>query len=325
MGRCIARFRDDMARLDTTGLAYLWMVRYRRGGEHVKVRVHAPAAAGPALRDALETAARRFLDSLDETGHADASPDRSPDRSPPIDVEDEVEEAYPDRSFLWTQYRRSPISFGSQLFVEDDRFAAVFTRTMGHGSDQVLAALERRGDTSGGAGVEFRVRQSTVLKAIIAGLAGVGWTVQERARYLVYHRNWLLRFLLAKSRQGPERAAQLLARFDGNMEKMGPALGAIEQALAAQWSDSEGARDDGDSWATSLRDLARHVDGYGDAGANIDPFARTPAEVAVFKVLHGMANQLGLKPLDESFVYHLLLRIHAPDEDPGFVIEPARS
>src|SRR5512133_161067 len=93
--------------------AYLWFVRYLRGGEHLKVRLHAPEAMREALRSSFEAAVRSHLATLATLGSAPAAAaaPRS-DGALPIDVEDEGAEAHPDPSFLWTHYQRSAVSFG---------------------------------------------------------------------------------------------------------------------------------------------------------------------------------------------------------------------
>lgn len=315
---CVAPFWRAVTERDGGEHAYLWMMRYRRGGEHLKVRIHAPDPMGPVLRTELEQAARSYLDTLE--GAATDGRDSADPAVPPVDVEDEVTEPYPDRSFLWTRYRRSPVSFGAEIFLANDRFAAIFTRAMSHGSARVMAAM--RADD--GAKVPFRARQAAVLKAVISGLSAVDWDQAMRASYLSYHRDWLLRYMTARMHGGREHADALLARFTSIMEKMGPVLRAVEQTIAAQWSPAHGdARRPSGDWAGSLRDLADHVSrSVCYAGQVIDPFACDPAFPALFKVIHGLANQAGFKALDESFVYHMLLQLYAPGTDAGFAVEP---
>ena len=58
-----------------------------------------------------------------------------------------------------------------------------------------------------------------------------------------------------------------------------------------------------------MADLRDHVAGLcGDRDDRLDPFAEDAAFNPLFKALHGLANQLGLKWLDEAYSYHLLLR-----------------
>lgn len=331
--RCIALLREEMRRLDSGGSTYLWTMRYARGGEHLKVRLHGPPALEPELRDALVRAAERFLASLGEPAApaVSAAPEGqgAPPIAPPIDPEDEAAEGHPDRSLLLTTYRRSHISLGGGPFLRDDRYVAIVTRALGEGCEMALSTLQAGANGQ----VPFRVRQTALLKAIIGALAAACWPPDKRVAYLAYHRNWLLRFLLARTRQGAERAAELLAQFARNVASMA-GLQAIERVVATQWStesaQGQGARPPGaaqapapgDAWRCQIDDLVRHVPTLADQpDFLVDPFALDPAFPAVFKVLHGLANQLGLTPLNESFTHHLILHV-AGGGQAGFENEP---
>ena len=331
--RCIALLREEMRRLDSGGSTYLWTMRYARGGEHLKVRLHGPPALEPELRDALVGAAERFLASLGEPAAPAVSAAPRGQEAPPIDPEDEVAEGHPDRSLLLTTYRRSLISLGGGPFLHDDRYVAIVTRALGEGCEMALSALQAGANGQ----VPFRARQTALLKAIIGALAATRWPPDERVAYLAYHRNWLIRFLLARSRQGAERAAELLAQFAQNVASMA-GLQSIERVVATQWSTQwfiesakgQGARSpeaaqtpaSGNAWHRQIDDLVRHVPTLADQpDFFVDPFALDPAFPAVFKVLHGLANQLGLTPLNESFAHHLILHV-AGGGQAGFESEP---
>lgn len=315
--RCIAPMWRSIREAHPASPAYLWVLRYRRRGEHLKVRLHCPEPERAAMRDALAGAVHAYLDGLD-TAEKDGD-NRADNRfSPPIDPEDEPNEPQADRTLLWTSYRRSPITFGAELFARDDRFAALFTRALGQNTAEVLSLFGAAESPE----IRFSVRQSALLKTMVRGLSGPGWSRDERAGYLVYHRNWLMRYLLARSNQGRERAEKLLAQLSAKAAGMGSSLGGIEATLATAWSSAEGAQDAG--FAADVRELAALADGYNEHTLqDIDPFAGLRSYPAVFKVLHGAANPLGIQPLDEAFVYHLLLRCYAPGDDRGFDVDPA--
>lgn len=301
--------------------AYLWFVRYLRGGEHVKVRLHAPEARREALRSSFEAAMREHLAVLAPAPSAPAPPRAN--SALPIDVEDEGTEAHPDPSFLWTQYRRSAISFGGGPLLDHERYVDLFTRCLGAGAEKALALQP---DAQGN--VSFNARQIALLKAVIGGLASLRWSPERRSAYLAYHRNWLLRFVLTQSRQGPEAAAEWLSRFDVNVQKLGPSLATLQATADAQWRRPEPEPEaadpsEGDPWRASLRSLSAYVGGFTEEpGYHIDPFAPDLVFPALFKALHGLGNQLGLKPSSESFAYHLLLRLSAGEERFGFFMEP---
>jgi hypothetical protein len=316
--RGIAPMWQDIRQREDLQSAYLWMIRYRRHGEHLKIRLHGARQLAAPLREHLDTAVQAYLGALEP---ARPGPNESAENrySLPIDTDEEGGEDQPDRSLLWTSYRRSPITFGPELFIADDRFIAILTRAMGHGAERALAMFSAQES----ADLPFRARQTALIKAVISGLAGVEWSADDRARYLAYHRNWLLRYLLVRANEAQARAAGMLERFAANMDKMGASLGAIRKTLAAQWEWQGSPTEHG--WTRTLYDLVSHVDEHypEQAAEELDPFARQRAYPVVFKLLHGVANPLGIQPLDESFVYHLLLHCYAAHEDRGFDARPS--
>ena len=124
-----------LARLREAGPAggwSLWVVRYARGGEHLKVRLHGPAEEVPAVRRLVEEAAAAHFAALPP---ADPALERitRPD-APAIDPEDEPAGERPDRSLAWTTYRRSPVSLGPPRFLDDDGYAARVTAALAAGA-----------------------------------------------------------------------------------------------------------------------------------------------------------------------------------------------
>ncbi|MEO1369189.1 MAG: hypothetical protein AAFX50_18580, partial [Acidobacteriota bacterium] len=62
-----------------------------------------------------------------------------------------------------------------------------------------------------------------------------------------------------------------------------------------------------DPWGGAVRDLIRHALPLSKAsGFDPDPFAEAPWQPVLFKVLHGVSNAFGVRPLDEAFVCRLL-------------------
>lgn len=312
---CVAPFwREARA-----GGARLRLARYLRGGEHLKIRIHAPEEASADLHAALEGAAQSFLAAL---GPAPAPDERRRDASPPIDLEDEAPDNHPDRQFLWTHYRRSHVELGDRPFLDDDAYVARMALCHAEAAEKVLAALQP--DAQGS--VPFRARQNTLLKAVVVAVASLGWGPEQRSDYLAYHRNWLLRFVLGQGRQGPELGAELVGRLDVGVKKLGPALDAYRKLTDAHFGVAAEPGPEGPdaSWRAAIRALDRHLAPFaGKPGYQIDPFAPHPTFPALFKVLHGLGNQLGLKPSDEAFAHHLLLGLSGRDEARHrFTIEP---
>jgi len=280
---------------------YLWFVRYRRCGEHLKVRLHAPAAQRTAAQRLFERSVANCFAEFGPAPPSAAAPAAGP-KAPAIDIEDEAEVDYPDRTLLWTRYRRSHVSLGGKPFLDDDDYAARLTACLGQACELVLAAAEA-------APLSHRLRQNTLLRALIAGLAALGLDAPQRSDYLIYHRDWLLRFTLVRNQVEAEKAREFLDVFD--RRAAGTTIEQLARMAEAQW------RGDGDKaapweasrWQRALSELVRHLALFrGDPEYCTDPFATDPAFPPVFKVFHGLANQLGLNMVDEAFAHHLLLR-----------------
>jgi hypothetical protein len=298
----VALFWRELRRHDPERLCYLWLMRYGKGGEHLKVRIHGPESLRPLIRGLLEEKAARFLDSLPE---AEAPPSRTRQRVPAIDAEeDEVDGGRPDRTLLWTTYRRSPVSLGGKPFLLDDRYAALLTRCLASACERVLA-LQPYADGS----LPHRVRQGALLKALIRGLAALGFPAGKRVEYLAYHRDWLLRYVLPQIwRSEAEAVEHLQRRLDEQMAGMAGSRLPLRRALDEDSTESGPDMD----WERSLSGLLAYVSPLcRDPDYRLDPFASDPVFAPVFKVFHGLANQLGLRQRDEAFAHHLLLRMAA--------------
>lgn len=286
-----------------------WWVRYGRGGEHLKVRLHGPAEHRAAAKDALAAAAEAFFAGLPAPDPAAERIDRR--ALPPIDAEDRAPEPYPDRSLVWTEYSRSPVLLGT-LFLDEDDYVARLTTCLARAADVSLGAEPGPDGAIPGA-----ARQRTLLKAAIAALAGADFEPGGRALYLAYHRDWLLRF----AAPGKAQEAQLRATFDARVEGMAAAVEQVRGVATAGWSAE--AADGGDAPQDRLRDAVAELCAYlaprrHDPASIGDPFAAEAAFPGVFKTLHGAANQLGLNMPNEAFLYHLLLAAVAD----GAVAEP---
>lgn len=279
----------------------LWWVRYSRNGNHIKVRLHGPAERYETAKRVLGDAVQALFASLPEPDPARERAMRSD--IPPIDPEDNATEPYPDRSVVWTRYRRSHVSLGP-LFLDDDDYAARMTSCLARAADFVLKAttLDAHGTIPGA------VRQRVLLRILINGLAATGWAPSEREVYLAYHRDWLLRFAANDS----AHEARVLSDFDGRIRSMGPAVHQLRRAVDAAWSGDEAAVLDAPDEA-----LRRSVKALWDYAAPFrhvpemigDPFGKDAFFPILFKALHGAANQVGLNLMSEAFLYHLLLSV----------------
>jgi hypothetical protein len=285
-------FRDALRLRDPEGRWSLWTMRYTRCGPHLKVRLHGPAEERETVRELLAEAVERHFASLGAAAE-DEAPRRPRPPATPVDLEDERDEDYPDRTLLWTTYRRSGVSLGpDRVLMADDRYVALFTTALAAGAELVLEAL--------GPGLSEAGRLKALRDGVAAGLSGLPLTDEERAAYLAYHRDWLLRWLMPHG----EREAEMLARFDQRAAAMGPAAEEARR-VARDGGTGEGAA----AWREALSGLAAHLAPLrGDPAHDADPFTRDPVFPPVFKVFHSLANQMGVDMLNEALVHHLLLR-----------------
>src|SRR4029079_6283671 len=96
---------------------------------------------------------------------------------------------------------------------------------------------------------------------------------------------------------------------------MAAMVAAIRGLLEERWT---GAAPEGSAqwepWAAALARLGEHLSQFREReGFLLDPFAPDVVFPPVFKVFHGLANQLRLKTQDEALIYHLLLQCACPD------------
>jgi hypothetical protein len=218
-------------------------------------------------------------------------------QAPAIDEDDEREGDHPDRSLRWTRYQRSHVNLGSKGRLGDDRYVALMTAAFSAGAARVLRVI----DEAGGSFPASR-RQTVLLTAVVAGLADAGLAADERTRYLAYHRDWLVRWELPER----ERQAKAVARFDGRVEEMAPALAQVENLARRRWSAGTPGTD---AWGIAIHGLAAYLATFrGIPSRAEDPFTDDPVFPALFKVFHNLANVLGVGMLDEAFTHHLVLR-----------------
>jgi hypothetical protein len=292
---------------------YLWVMRYGKAGEHLKVRLHGSAETEPLARRLLTERAESFLSSL--TTPAEPPKKQGWVGAPPIDDVDDTATDHPDRTFQWTTYGRSHVSLGGKPFLLDDQYRALMTRCLAQGCEMVLPL-----ETDAKGLFPHRVRQSTLLKALIGGIAALGFPPERRAEYLAYHRDWLLRFILPKDRRSEaEPVQQFIQIFNDRLPGMAGSVSSLRQVALVQWTGGEQAVADGPGagWRRSLSDLLQYIRPFcSDPDYQLDPFATDPAFSPVFKVFHGLANQLGLNLADEGFAHHLLLAATAGESVP---------
>lgn len=297
----VAPFRSAM-RDELGGDGFLWFYRYGKRGEHLKLRLHAPEPRREALQASLERTISRFLEAI-----ADAPPVERISKSalPPVDVEDAIDEDRPDRSLLWTTYRRSPVVVGDPIYVRDDHHMALFTRAVAASAEfllsEVLPASRER--------TYLQQRQNSFLKLLIAGMAATDFTADRWPVYHTYHRDWLVRHLVTSSPLGVDAAA-IHAEIDGHLDKVRGTVPVLARIMTAQQAE---VRDGGapggplGAWSAAVREFFEYVRRYrGQPEYDRDPYTDDHSFLPLFKVFHACANQTGLRISNEAYLHHLL-------------------
>jgi hypothetical protein len=296
----------------------IWFLRYSHRGEQLKVRIHAPEERCGALRRHLDDAARRYFA---QPQSQDALAGRRPRATAiPIDPEDRGATPEPaDRTLLWNRVERSLVVLGSPFFLRDDECVRRMTAAMGQGCEVLLLAFlgeEKRRTTAW--------RRGFLQGMAAAGLQAVFPATRQRRRYLAYHRDWLIRAPVLACGRGAAVGDERLAGFETAIAARGMAAIQAEvdaaRATVAAWPHALAA------WCVALAELRRYLE---DAARlevrDVDPFVAGPVFPALFKVLHGLGNAVGLNSLQEARAYHYLLRAGgAPASDRRFVLVPAR-
>lgn len=286
----VAPFRRDVQ--DISGETYLWVVRYSRGGQHLKVRVHGAPEHQDEIRTLLATRADTFFESLRNV--PPASPRTSKPSAPAIDLEDALESEFADRSIVWTTYRRSHVTLGMKPWLSDDSFVALACECLARGCDLTLAAAESGGLQS------LATRQKLLIDLLMPALVALGLDSDEKAlSYLAYHRDWLLRFFVAET----AREQQLLRHFEEKTAAIPEALEGFRNVIGGLR-----AHPPDDRWSGALSEFAAYLNEFsGISEYDLDPFTREISFPPAFKVLHGLANQIGMPPLQEAYVHHVLM------------------
>jgi hypothetical protein len=282
---------------------YLWILRYGRGGEHLKLRFHGPSTLRPLIEFLLTDAAsaqRPWLAHPSDALHTAAL------IASPLDEEDEVQEEWPAGSLLWTHYRRSPALFLGKPFLNDDGFVARFTSCLGCGCELLLSSF----DLDNGDSLSHRRRRAMLLRALMAAVSELFREPGERIRYLTYHRDWTIRHPVLAIRGGDEKAREILERYERQVAGLSfTAMHSLRRAADEMGTEARWPVGEETAWRDALREMRRYLEALGnDPFLSPDPFVTGPLFPTVFKILHGLANQIGIDVLNEGMAYHLLLR-----------------
>jgi hypothetical protein len=260
--------------------------------------LHGPEAFRDSLGALLEESIAAYLAQRVPEGETPPRPQR-PKPPPPLDFEDQATEDYSDGTFFYTGYQRSPIVLGAVPLLRDNRYAALFTACLGRACDLVLGSFEL--DETGR--MPHLRRQALLLSILAAGLPAVFAEAEQLEEYVAYHRDWLVRAPVLLVRGRMAKARQVLERYDAETARIGPLL--LEK-LRGLLGNSEPVDSREGKWRQSLVALSAYLKKVRDLDP--DPFVRGPLYPSLFKLFHGVANQLGLNPLNEGLTWHLLLQ-----------------
>jgi hypothetical protein len=291
----IVPFWRDLGTAWPDDRCYLWTMRYARGGEHLKIRVHGDADAAASVRNLLRSHVELWVAKARVLPPVNTRVNNP--KAPPIDVEDKADVSFPDRTFVCTSYGRTYISLPGSPWLEDDDFVALACRCLSGATGVLLATLSQQGMLSDAA------KQTLLAKCLVLALAAAGLGERDGAiEYLSFHRDWLLRFFIPES----SKELEMRTRFDLQ------AAQSVARTDLARLSEKEWLLRDSperEPWLQSLAALANYTQSFaGQSRYQIDPFASNVSFPPLFKMLHGMANQFGVTPLHEAYVHHLLIR-----------------
>lgn len=292
----IVPFWRDMQGVRPDGDCWLWIMRYARGGEHLKIRLHGERAVVDSLRPLLHSHVEKWIEKA--RTYLAADPRVSNPKAPPIDAEDKVDSDFADRNFLATTYGRSYVSLPASPWLEDENFVALACGCLAATTGVFLTAVDEQGELSDGS------KQSLLAKSLISALGASGLGDRTSAtEYLAFHRDWLLRFFISES----SKELEIRAHFDAQ------AGSSTARTKLAQLSDEEWARNSGaqevEPWLRTFAALSAYTQSFAGSGEHqIDPFTTNVNFPPLFKMLHGMANQFGVTPLHEAYVHHLLIK-----------------
>lgn len=278
-----------------------WAMRYGRRGEHWKVRVHGEAEWAESVWDWLRQAWEEGIEAIDP-------PDPAPEpktgwlAGPPIDLEDRPKSLQPDRQLIRTEYQRHPVALGAEPLPQHDAHVALMVRCLAASTHVALEGLVP--DDEGR--FQHQARHSLLLDLVVAALGASSFRGNSLAEYLAYHRDTVLRYLVAYSEvDAHEKSRAVLGRFQRQVAAASPVVEKTRQALLARLEKSTPET----PWERSIADLFAYLGPLGEEPElrHLDPFIESSLATALYKICHMASNQIGFTKLNEAFLFHLLL------------------
>jgi hypothetical protein len=267
----------------------LWVIRYARGGQHLKIRLHVPAEMRMVITTLLGDAVEKFFSEL--------SPSTGVERDaaahlPPIDPEDQADGLRPDRSLIWTRYYYSPELIGAESLSAAAGFEAVFIRCRAAATEVALDWLEAL-DTGE---IPMRKRMALAIKLLLAAVCGVHSHAEMRVRYLNFQRDWLLRVNLDS-----KQALTFLERKTDELLTQQIALGPLVTATSLRGGVLG-------TWCEAIGDLVRFcLDQLNRQDlSDLDSTSEILVYFVISRVVHNAMNLAAIGTSNEAYICQLL-------------------
>ncbi|MEM8931648.1 MAG: hypothetical protein AAGE94_10750 [Acidobacteriota bacterium] len=227
--------------------------------------------------------------SPDDHAALDALLDAGPDWHP---------ELPDDASIDW---RRADL-LGPASLLDDRTYVEHTLDCLIFGTRVALAALAAH-DT-----LDFQARRHVALTRLL-GPALKGWPADRRHRQLLYQRDTILRHLLLRVGRDRDGGERWIGRFDEMAARLEtPARAAFAALLDDHHPSSDLLATAGIAWRRALGRWSEHLEAMESTGvADIDPFTHGLVGPCLAKLIDTLARGLGIRPLDEAYLLHVLI------------------
>jgi len=215
---------------------------------------------------------------------------------PAIDVEDYSVAERSDWSLVWSTYRRSPVVFGGGRLLEDSEYVNKCVICFASSARVVLDALQKKRRTKD----LYLSKLQLMLEILTQARAAVDDDIVWWRAYAKYHRDLLLRYVAVRATGDLRHYAALQGALTAHAAKRS-ITGAVPTEKTVESISA---------WGASLRDIAAYVRDSTDVEI-IEPNASDCLQPIVFKIIHIVANQLGLRILDEAYSLELAMAMDA--------------
>lgn len=203
-------------------------------------------------------------------------------------------------------YSPTPEVFGGPPFTEDEDYLVLATRMLGAGCEWILSRRD-------GAG-----RDLFFARLVAHGAASLGMTEEEWVAFLVYYRNWLIRWPLMMKKASQAAAdpwtaklAQRARTADG--EAAGEAgLAAFRQAWVGDYEDGAESTPSV-AWDQACTAVGRYLRAQETRpGYRVDPFSENLMSPPICKLVLSLSNALGYTTTEQAVLLQALLQAAGP-------------